>query len=171
MSRTCPSCNTLKSDGEFYKSSRNRNGLSCYCKECKKKKSREDRKKNPEHYRAYDEKRNSTEERKAMFKSYSDSERSKMMRRLSNAAYSSKNSMAVEAHTAVRDAIYSGVMVRPDHCSQCGKKCSPDAHHDDYSLPLSVRWLCRKCHCKHHSLTSKKDSTSSTSNQSSGSSL
>ena len=34
-------------------------------------------------------------------------------------------------------------------CETCG---SPDthAHHEDYSKPLNVAWLCRKCHCRLH---------------------
>jgi hypothetical protein len=54
------------------------------------------------------------------------------------------------AHLAIQGALAQGKMVRPDCCSQCGKACVPDGHHDDYSKPLVVRWLCRKCHVNHH---------------------
>lgn len=37
----------------------------------------------------------------------------------------------------------------PESCEQCR---SPDAekHHDDYTRPLDVRWLCRPCHLALH---------------------
>lgn len=50
----------------------------------------------------------------------------------------------------VHDAVASGRLVRPDACVTCGTACKPDAHHDDYTQPLSVRWLCRSCHVRHH---------------------
>ena len=34
-------------------------------------------------------------------------------------------------------------------CEVCGA-VPVDAHHDDYSQPLAVRWLCRKHHKQHH---------------------
>lgn len=34
-------------------------------------------------------------------------------------------------------------------CEMCGEERS-DAHHDDYSKPLEVRWLCRKHHMELH---------------------
>jgi len=40
----------------------------------------------------------------------------------------------------------SGRLVRPAACEECGASCTPNAHHDDYSKPLAVRWLCTKCH-------------------------
>ena len=46
----------------------------------------------------------------------------------------------------VAAAIQRGELVRPSACSACGVACRPDGHHDDYALPLAVRWLCRKCH-------------------------
>ena len=34
-------------------------------------------------------------------------------------------------------------------CEQCGA-LPADAHHDDYSKPLDVRWLCESCHGIEH---------------------
>lgn len=53
-----------------------------------------------------------------------------------------------KAHHEVEKAIRNGVLVRPDRCSQCGKECKPDAAHTDYTKPLDVLWLCRKCHMR-----------------------
>lgn len=39
---------------------------------------------------------------------------------------------------------------RPDHCSRCFVTCIPMAHHDDYSKPLEVTWLCFTCHERLH---------------------
>jgi len=50
------------------------------------------------------------------------------------------------ARTKCANAIKEGVLVRPKNCDRCKKKCKPEAHHDDYNKPLSVRWLCVPCH-------------------------
>jgi hypothetical protein len=51
------------------------------------------------------------------------------------------------AHQIVGLAIRSGVLVvKP--CEDCGKDAQ--AHHDDYSKPLDVRWLCVKHHSAWH---------------------
>jgi len=43
-------------------------------------------------------------------------------------------------------AMVSGKIIKPSNCSQCGKLRKVTAHHDDYSKPLEVRWLCYECH-------------------------
>lgn len=47
-------------------------------------------------------------------------------------------------------AIRSGRILRPKECSACHAQCVPHGHHDDYSKPLEVRWLCQPCHMAHH---------------------
>lgn len=56
-----------------------------------------------------------------------------------------------DARKATSKAIRNGILVRPDHCSDCKTPCKPDAHHADYSQPLVVEWLCGACHWKRHS--------------------
>lgn len=51
------------------------------------------------------------------------------------------------AHTKVSNAIRDGRLFRLP-CEKCGD--AAQAHHDDYSKPLAVRWLCVKHHNEHH---------------------
>lgn len=53
-----------------------------------------------------------------------------------------------EARWAVRHAIAAGRLVRQP-CEVCGE-AKVDGHHDDYSQPLAVRWLCRTHHREWH---------------------
>ena len=55
------------------------------------------------------------------------------------------------AHSIVREALKRGRLVRPSTCAECGREAKLDGHHADYSKPLDVTWLCRKCHLKRHS--------------------
>lgn len=54
------------------------------------------------------------------------------------------------ARQAVRWAIARGELIR-GKCEVCGTD-KTQAHHDDYSMPLEVRWLCRKHHCQEHAI-------------------
>jgi hypothetical protein len=58
-----------------------------------------------------------------------------------------------EAKTQTRrrlqDAVYRGLVLKPDACERCGRACTRrqlHGHHDDYSKPLAVHWLCARCH-------------------------
>lgn len=54
------------------------------------------------------------------------------------------------AHEVVRRALIKGDLVR-EPCADCGSTEHIDAHHDDYSQPLAVIWLCRRHHASRHS--------------------
>ena len=51
---------------------------------------------------------------------------------------------------SVIDRIYyltsTNQMTRKTNCEACGSQKKLLAHHDDYSKPDQVRWLCHKCH-------------------------
>ena len=59
-------------------------------------------------------------------------------------------------YRSVRSAIASGELVRPKSCEICGESPPPakdgrsqiHAHHEDYSRPLDVKWICAMCHRK-----------------------
>jgi len=46
--------------------------------------------------------------------------------------------------------LQAGFIKRPKNCENCGKECKPDGHHEDYTKPLMLTFLCKKCHFKRH---------------------
>lgn len=63
--------------------------------------------------------------------------------------YYERNSKKVIAHQAVYKAIKKGKLKR-GRCEVC-KSPQTQGHHEDYSKPLEVRWLCALHHKKVHS--------------------
>lgn len=61
-----------------------------------------------------------------------------------------QNPAKYAAHQAVKKAVKRGDLIRPDSCECCGVEGNTVAHHDDYSKPLEVRWLIRRCHRLYH---------------------
>lgn len=57
------------------------------------------------------------------------------------------NILKKRAHIKVYEAIKIGKLFKKP-CEKCGQKAV--AHHDDYSKPLVVRWLCQYHHYEHH---------------------
>lgn len=55
------------------------------------------------------------------------------------------------AYQAVTNALKCGTLIRQP-CEACGGN-DAEAHHEDYSKPLQVRWLCRKDHLARHGRT------------------
>ena len=58
------------------------------------------------------------------------------------------------AKSAVYCAVKTGRLKPPKRCSGCGRFASRiHGHHEDYSRPLGVRWLCPRCHGSIHTLS------------------
>lgn len=114
-----------------------RDGHLNKCKECTKK-DVHDRYNDPEaikRIKAYERKRNKTVERRRKRLEYG---RKRRMLHPDKA----------RANHAVSNAIRNGRLKR-ESCEVCGKKKS-EAHHPDYSKPLSVKWLCLRHHREEH---------------------
>jgi len=68
------------------------------------------------------------------------------------ALYKARNLAKYEARKALQNAVAIGKMVKPESCEECGIEANLHGHHDDYSKPLDVRWLCPPCHMDWHRL-------------------
>ena len=64
-----------------------------------------------------------------------------------------KNHTKTAAHSLGYRAIRDGRLVKKP-CDICGD-INVDAHHDDYSQPLNIRWLCKKHHGQQHAVNFK----------------
>lgn len=62
-----------------------------------------------------------------------------------------KNSEKAKAWSAVGNALLKNEIEKPIYCELCGVfDVTIHAHHEDYSKPLEVLWLCHNCHMSLH---------------------
>lgn len=115
------------------------------CKDCTKKDS-EDRRKIKEkdiEWVLIERKRHREKSRKyrenGFYKNYKKSEYIEK--------WLSENPEKRKAHNEVKNALRSGKIHRHP-CCICGNKAQ--AHHEDYSKPLDIIWLCHKHHGERH---------------------
>jgi hypothetical protein len=58
-----------------------------------------------------------------------------------------RNREKINAHARVHTAVSNGTLKRSEVCEMCKVNIGKmEGHHEDYSKPLDVIWLCRKCH-------------------------
>ena len=149
--KKCFKCGFTKPLSEFYKHSQTLDGYFNKCKECTKKDVYKYRDKNIEKIKAYDRNRPNHKERlKAnkerllknpeALKKYKEKQRQ----------WGFKNKEKRNAHCKVARALLRGILIRPVKCEKCGAIEKIEAHHDDYSKPLEVKWLCVECHNQRH---------------------
>ena len=70
-----------------------------------------------------------------------------ILRQGAQVAYQEKQQARKAARRRVRTALKRGELERPSRGSACGTAGSIiQGHHEDYSRPLAVTWLCDACH-------------------------
>ncbi|MPW16949.1 hypothetical protein GCT13_08390 [Paraburkholderia sp. CNPSo 3157] len=137
--KLCPTCRTEKTVDAFYADKRKRDGLKSQCKTCHI--AGNIRARDPE------KKRNTNAAHMARARAM---EPEKFAERDRIASRNRVRDERVLARVALNNAVKRGDITKPDCCETCSSKDSLHAHHDDYSKPLTVRWLCHACHGKEH---------------------
>lgn len=62
--------------------------------------------------------------------------------------YKEKNNNKIKARKKVNNEIRAGRIVKMS-CEKCGNTKS-ESHHEDYSKPLKIMWLCKTHHFETH---------------------
>lgn len=145
--KKCSKCGIEQSLSDFYLNPRMKDGHLKICKKCKQAASKKRvlliRSTNPD---LYEEILRSRRERRA---------KNKTERKLSPKELKTKsdwhrnNRQKARCHYIVHRAILKGELVRQP-CQVCGATDGVQGHHEDYSRPLDVWWLCPLHHVKRH---------------------
>lgn len=145
--KQCSKCGERKPVTEFWKDKHSADGRCRRCKDCGKAYNRlyaatatgrSVRRSGNRRYEASPEGRSARREREK-------TDAMKAWRR----SYRLSNSDKAKARYAVGNALKRGHLVRQP-CEVCGAAEGVEAHHDDYSKPLDVRWLCERHHLAVH---------------------
>lgn len=149
--KICFKCGTEKPLTQFYKHSKMADGHLGKCKACTKADSKRNRSENIDEHRARDRARHwGDPERRSYSNAKSREWREKNPERHAEhqKSWAMRNPEKRKAHHAVSNAVRDGRLER-GMCEVCG--CADvQAHHDDYSKPLDVRWLCIAHHNEAH---------------------
>jgi hypothetical protein len=129
--KECFKCRESKPLSAFYKHKQMSDGHLNKCKSCTKKDVKEHRENNIERIRKYDRERGNRQSPEYL------------------KAYRKANPNKYRATNMVNNAIRAGNLFK-EPCEQCGSTDRIHAHHDDYSKPLNVRWLCAVHHRQWH---------------------
>lgn len=147
--KRCRKCLKLKGLDEFYKTykgGRSKDGYRGACKKCMNDYQIEYRRKNPNYEIEY--RRKNPRTRQYSRKVYLLNREREIQR---TQEYHKKHPERNRAHCIVRDALKKGIIVRPKKCSECPREnLRIQAHHEDYSKPLDIEWLCAQCHKKRY---------------------
>lgn len=173
MKKVCTGCKIEKEFENFGKDKNGRFGLNQKCKECCKARAKltirsQEAIENQKKYRSEWQKskrpilnerlreryikdlERSRELARARTKKYLQSEKGKAKHLTATKEYVERNSEKIAAQRKVRNAIKTGKLIKPKFCEVCLLEKLLQGHHEDYSKPLQVIWMCSKCHIYHH---------------------
>lgn len=136
LRKRCRKCGRELPVSEFNKNKNNKDGLQDKCRSC---------------FSEYNKARYAANKEK--FKSDIYKYRAEHPERVLSTRVKTceKNPTHLNAYRVIEQALIAGLIEKPDYCYGCGCTSSEsriEAHHHDYSKPLDIIWLCRKCHAQ-----------------------
>jgi hypothetical protein len=150
-SKRCFKCGESKPLDQFYPHPAMADGHLNKCKDCTKADVRARRSLDIDRVRAYDRHRGNLPHRVRARHEYSKTSQGRQAVAAAKQSWEQRNSLKKRAVTAVNNALRSGALVKPSECTHCGAIAARiEGHHPDYSMPLSVIWLCDACHKNEH---------------------
>lgn len=140
--RRCSKCGEDKPESEFYKHKGMKDGLRPNCKSCSYVTWRK-------YYESH------KDELLQYYKRYREDNpnyHSPSVQR-----YNKNNPEKRRANVKLNHAVEQGLMRKPSVCAVCGvEHAIIHGHHEDYSKPLEVIWVCPKCHKQIHADKAKQ---------------
>lgn len=137
----CGRCKVFRPESEFYQDGKTAAGIASQCKACHSEGNLRTR--NRDNARE----RNAEHMRRARA---ADPEKFQARERVAASKKRQNHPDRVAARQALNNAVKRGDVVRPSACESCAAPGRVTGHHDDYSKPLQVRWLCHSCHGREH---------------------
>lgn len=148
--KVCRGCQQAKPLEQFYAHPKMADGHLNKCIDCVKARVYAHREKNIDSIRQYDRRRSKLDHRVAARIAYMQTDKGKEVKRKACKNYKERFPITYAAHIVTHNALRDGRLIRKESCEQCSSTLFIEAHHDDYTKPLDVRWLCRACHYAWH---------------------
>lgn len=147
MNKKCVDCGE-SNPTMFYKGVNNR------CKEHHRARAAKYRADNIDEVRKKDRERSLLPHRVEAREAYAKTAEGRNAHAKANFAWVERNKLKRSAHIIVGNALRDKKLSKQpcEHADETGKRCGAlkvEAHHDDYTKPLEVRWLCKKHHDDH----------------------
>jgi|TARA_R100001530_G_scaffold124374_2_gene92544 hypothetical protein len=148
--KICTKCKQEKELKDFYKAKENADGFENRCKECKATYHRKNAKKiSLRKKRRYYTDKEYREKVLQARKEYRLKNLDKIREQCREwHKINKKRSVQVVAREKVSNELKAN-RLKKKCCEYCGIE-KVEAHHEDYSKPLSVQWLCKDCHRELH---------------------
>ena len=146
--KECTKCKVVKPYSEFYKAKAKLDGHTYSCKDCDNINRKEYREKNKG-------------KEIARFRKYYDENKETILKRQSNYVKAGRRKTKPDpfkesARLLLRYAVKMGRVIKKP-CEVCGATDRVHGHHEDYTKPLEVNWLCPKHHMELHRKYDLKD--------------